>query len=88
MYCGRPIDDSETITPDKVDFSDESVTEAYQFVIDSINTVIDTLKREKEWLREMSDEQNTNLGMVVIALANQYCEAPGFQNRWNLREKK
>jgi len=81
-------DDEEPIASEKVDFSPESVNEAWQFVISAINTVIETLETEKRWLVEMRDEGNENLGMVVIALANQYRDAKGFQQRWNLREKK
>lgn len=81
-------DDSEPIAPDKVDFSPDSVDAAYKFVRSAIETVIDTLETELAWLQEMHTEKSENLGMVVIALANQYRDAPGFQNRWNLREKK
>lgn len=81
-------DDEEPIAPEKVDFSPASVNEACQFVLSAIDTVIETLEAEKRWIVEMRGEGNPNLGMVVIALANQYRDAEGFQQRWSLREKK
>lgn len=74
--------------PKKVDFSDESIEAAYHFVRGCIETVIDAMERELDWLQELRETDSPNLGMVVIALANQYSGAEGFQNRWNLRESK
>jgi hypothetical protein len=74
--------------PEKIDFSDESVEAAYRFVTKSIGEVIEAMEKELDWLRDMRDSKSDKLGMVVIALANQYSGAPGFENRWNLREEK
>jgi hypothetical protein len=80
------IDDD--IDPTSVDFSDESIDEAETFVRSAIATVIDTLKAELDWLGELKRTDSPHRRSILIALANQYRDAAGFQQRWNLQGEK
>ena len=81
-------DDDDRTPFERVDFSPESVNEADKFVRAALETVIATLEDELKWLSELKRTNDSNRGSIVIALANQYRDAAGFQNRWDLREKK
>ena len=81
-------DDDERTSFERVDFSAESVDEADKFVRAALETIIATMEDELKWLAELKRTNAAHRGSIVIALANQYRDAAGFQARWDLREAK